>query len=99
MNFTEVKETYRRYVAAFITGAYAQGWRLPGRPSRCGNPSKTDTPETFALRAHNFAAAMVAHEAAFEPYLTQPYLTQIPPREPEDDDEFAFVDPASYSES
>lgn len=56
----DVIAAYQGYKRAFTEGAFAQGWRLPGRTTnRCGSAAKTDSPFEFAIRAHNSAVAQV----------------------------------------
>jgi len=57
-----ILDAYRQYRCAFIAGAYGGGWRLPGRPNKCGNDAKTDDEKAFAVRAHNHAAEMLRTE-------------------------------------
>jgi 23S rRNA A2030 N6-methylase RlmJ len=51
-------EMFAGYVNAFVCGAYGGGWRLPGRPNKCGKMN-ADSEQAFATRAHNHAAAML----------------------------------------
>ena len=57
-----ILDAYRTYRCAFTAGAYGGGWRLPGRPNRCGNDGKTDDEKAFAVRSHNHAAAQLKTE-------------------------------------
>ena len=52
---------YRQYLTAVVMGVYGGGWRLPGRPNRCGREN-ADTEGQFATRCHNIAVALMSQE-------------------------------------